>query len=119
MKNLVRCAVACLMLLPLPIFAQLQNAPTVVLLNAAAVTGPATPYRGGVSQVSCTGTFASATVTIDELAADGVTFVSTGVTFTAAGFAALTVPNGTLEAVVSGATGTPSLTCTVSSVPVW
>jgi hypothetical protein len=120
MKTFLCRVAACLMLLAaLPASAQIQNNPSVVLLTAATTNGAgaAVVWRGGPGELVCSGVWASASVVVNILGPDNATYVSTGATMSANGVATFNMPSGTIEAVVSGATGTTSVSCSVSAVP--
>lgn len=83
-------------------------APTAQLLNNSSTSGNPTYWPGGVGVFAATGTFGGATVTLEFLGPDGVTYLAAGsnTTLTAAGAGVFYLPQTMIEAVVSG--GAPS-----------
>jgi len=81
---------------------------TFVLLSNASATGTAVAWPGGKGTVSVSGTFGGATLTLQYLGPDGVTWLTAGTltTFTAAGAANFEAAPGSIRMAVSG--GSPS-----------
>ena len=71
--------------------------------NALNATGPSFYLRGGEYGVFVSGTTIG-TVTLNRLAADGVTLVPVLAAFTAAGFASVNLPDGQYTMTLSGST---------------
>jgi hypothetical protein len=100
-----------------------QNAvlPKIVLLSAAAVSGPQLTWIGGQGVFECFGVWNGATVTLVYVNADASTTpLGAGTTLTSAS----SPPNGSfvlgrqlVQVLVTGAGGSTSLTCTAFSVP--
>jgi hypothetical protein len=77
------------------------------LLSNASATGSAVTWAGGSGVVSVVGTFSGATVKMQYLGPDGVTYIDVpSCSFTANGLARFTLPAGKIQGVVSG--GPPS-----------
>jgi hypothetical protein len=78
------------------------------LINNAAATGAATTWDGGDGEFAVSGTFGGATVSLQELGPDGVTWqdVGTDTTLTAAGGGGFRIGPNQIRAAVTG--GTPS-----------
>lgn len=73
------------------------------LLNASANSTNFT-LRGGQYGMTVNATFGGGSVTLQRLAADGVTFVTCLTAFTAAGYATVNLPGGTYRIAVVTAT---------------
>lgn len=71
-------------------------------LNVAATQGPFT-LPGGAYGVTVIGT-GFGTVTLNRLAADGSTYVATGISFSANGYQSQNLPNGTYQLVITTTT---------------
>lgn len=76
----------------------------VVLMSNSATAGAAQPWLGGAGVLVGVGTFNGATITLQYLGPDGVTWISTTFTLTANGLVAFTLPQGKIQVVVSVAT---------------
>ena len=59
--------------------------------------------RGGCYGVTVMGT-GFGTVTLNKLAADGTTYISTGISFSANGYLSANLPNGTYQLAIATAT---------------
>jgi hypothetical protein len=96
-------------------YAQISN---VQLLVKSAYTGPLLQWPGGIGVFSCVGTWGGATVTLEFQAPDNSTMIVAGTytTLTANGAGVFNLYQGNIQAVVSGATGTTSLSCGAGQV---
>ena len=78
------------------------------LITNGSATGPGIVWGGGDGVFSVAGTFSGATVALQYLAPDAVTWVNAGIdtTLTAVGGGVASLPSGKVRAVVTG--GPPS-----------
>jgi hypothetical protein len=91
-----------------------STAKSLLLLNAASVSGPQLTWNfGGAGVVECVGVWNGATATLQFLGPDGVTLVTAGTaaTFTANGAGVFYLPNGLVQMTITAAGGSTSLTC--------
>lgn len=74
------------------------------LLSNASATGSAVQWGGGVGVFTAAGTFSGATITLQYLGPDGLTWFAVGpdTTLTAAGGGAFLLPPGSIRAAVTG-----------------
>jgi len=92
--------------------------PRSTLLVAAAATGPVVFWPGGIGMFTVVGIFGGATVTLQYLAPDNSTWVAAGAdtTLTAAGNAVADLPRAAIQAAVSNAGVSTSLTASIEPV---
>ena len=91
---------------------------TVNLLNSDSKTGIVKRWPGGSGLLSAWGTWGGATVTLNFAAADGTMLaVGTATTLTANGLGAFSLPPGYIQAAISSASGTTSLSAAAQVVP--
>lgn len=97
-------------------FTQQSN---VHLIANAKATGPKLSWAGGIGAFDCVGTWNGATVTLQYVASDGVTMQSVGAytTLTANGNGVFYLYASLIQAVVTGAGASTSITCTAGIVP--
>lgn len=76
--------------------------------NVAFTNKSATPasftLRGGNYGIEVVATWGGGSVTLNRLAADGSTYVSTGISFTANGYQNVNLPSGTYQLAIATAT---------------
>lgn len=101
-----------------PVGAQYSKSNPVVLLTAAAATGSAINWPGGIGIFEVAGTFGGATISLQFLGPDGTTWITagTGTTFTAANGGIFYLPPGPIRATVTGGAGV-SVTATAVQIP--
>lgn len=75
----------------------------VVITNASATPASFT-LRGGNYSIEAIATWGGGSVTLNRLAADGSTYVSTGISFTANGYQNVNLPSGTYQLAIATAT---------------
>lgn len=100
--------------------AQAQNAsPTVVtLLSAGAATGNQLLWPGGGGILKVVGTWNGATLALQDVGPDGTTLLSVGnASFTANGQIFFVLSRGLIQATITGAGGSTSLTAVAYVVP--
>jgi hypothetical protein len=92
------------------------------LLSNSSTTGPQLLWQGGIGAFSCVGAFGSATVTLEFQGPDGITMQQVGAATTLN--SSSSPPNGVfylyatlIQAVITGANATTSLTCSAGIVP--
>lgn len=90
-----------------------------LLLNNAKVTGPNVPWNGGMGVMTACGTWDGATVTLQYLGPDNVTWITAGAatTLTANGNGAFYLPAATLRALVAGGDSSTAIYASVGLVP--
>jgi len=79
---------------------QVEN---IVLANKSATPASFT-LRGGNYSIEAVATWGGGSVTLNRLAADGSTYVSTGISFTANGYQNQNLPSGTYQLAIASAT---------------
>ena len=79
---------------------QVEN---VVFTNKSATPASFT-LRGGNYSIEAVATWGGGSVTLNRLAADGATYVSTGISFTANGYQNVNLPSGTYQVAIATAT---------------
>lgn len=97
----------------LPVSSQTVVPDTLALLTAASTSGRLMQWVGGMGIFDCVGTWNGATVTFEFVGPDGITMVvaGTATTLTANGAGVFYLPRDTVQAAVSGAGGSTSLSC--------
>ena len=98
--------------------AQSSAAAGVSLLATASATGPQVMWPGGAGVFAVVGTWNGATVTLQFMGPDGTTLVTAGTatTLTANGAGVFYLPRGLIQATITGAGGSTSLTATAKPV---
>lgn len=114
MKNKLLLA---LLLFAAPALAQVTN--TLVFMTASAVSSSQKTWVGGIGDFVCVGTWNGATVTLQFLGPDGTTLVTAGTatTLTANGAGVFYLYRGLMQATITGAGGSTSLSCSAYAVP--
>jgi len=104
------------------VIVQQQNpdtATTINLLKSDSQTGILKRWPGGAGTLVCCGTWGGATVTLTFAGPDGATMVPVGTTttLTANGMGSFNLPPGLIQAAISNASGSTSLSAAVQATP--
>lgn len=118
LRRLLLALLGCLLLSAIPQADAQQNAAAgVTLLTTAAVTGAQVTWPGGAGVFAVSGTWNGATVTLQFVGPDGTLVTAgTATTLTANGAGVFYLPRGLIQATMSGAGGSTSLTATAKPI---
>ncbi len=92
---------------------------SIVIMSASAVSSAQVEWPGGIGVFAASGTFNGATISLQFVGPDGTTLITAGTatTLTAAGAGVFYLPRCLIQATITSAGGSTSLSASVGLVP--
>jgi hypothetical protein len=119
MRKLQALCMALILCCALPVIAQQPGSQAIKLLTNESVSGAQKIWPGGIGVFAVSGTWNGATVTLEFLGPDGTTMIVAGLatTLTVNGAGVFYLPRGIIQAIITSAGGSTSLSATASPLP--